>query len=214
MFTRITRFTTVALVACFAGALAITAVAQEKPAEAAKKSTLDNLQAAFNGESNANAMYTAFAKKADAEGYGQVGSLFRAAALAEEIHAKNHAEVIRKLGGSPKADVKTPEVKGTKENLEAALKGETHEKDTMYPEFLKQARDENNKEAVRTFNFAKTVEAEHAKFYAEALKDLEKWKGGKKDFFVCAVCGNTVTALSFEKCPVCFNPLDKFQKVN
>ena len=188
--------------------------AEEKPAATAKKTTLDNLQAAFNGESNANAMYTAFAKKADEEGYGQVASLFRAAALAEEIHAKNHAEVIKKLGGTPKADVKAPEVKTTKENLEAALKGESYERDTMYPEFLKQAREENNKEAVRTFNFAKTVEAEHAKFYAEALKDLDKWKGGKKEFFVCTVCGNTVTALNFEKCPVCYNPLDKFQKVD
>ena len=214
MFARIARFTTVTLAACLVSALAMTAVAQEKPAEAAKKSTLDNLQAAFNGESNANAMYTAFAKKADEEGYGQVASLFRAAAKAEDIHAKNHAEVIKKLGATPKADVKAPEVKTTKENLEAALKGESYERDTMYPEFLKQARADGNRDAVRTFNYAKTVEAEHAKFYTEALKDLDKWKGGKKEFFVCTVCGNTVTALTFEKCPVCFNPLDKFEKVD
>ena len=58
-------------------------------AAAPRRSTLDNLQAAFNGESNANARYLAFAKKADEEGYGQVASLFRAAARAEEIHAAN-----------------------------------------------------------------------------------------------------------------------------
>ena len=74
-------------------------------------STLDNLQAAFDGESNASARYLAFSRKAAEEGYGQVSSLFKAAARAEEIHAANHAVVIKKLGGVPKADVKAPEVK-------------------------------------------------------------------------------------------------------
>src|SRR5271169_3817001 len=63
-------------------------------------STIDNLQAAFNGESNANARYLAFAKKADEEGYTEVASLFRAAAKAEEIHAHNHAVVIEKMGAT------------------------------------------------------------------------------------------------------------------
>ena len=42
--------------------------------------TLENMQAAFNGESNAHAKYLAFAARADSEGYGEVASLFRAAA--------------------------------------------------------------------------------------------------------------------------------------
>src|ERR1019366_4733743 len=62
---------------------------------------IDNLQMAFNGESNAHHRYVAFAKKADDEGYGEVASLFRAAARAEEIHASNHSAVIRKLGAEP-----------------------------------------------------------------------------------------------------------------
>ena len=45
--------------------------------------TLANLMEAYNGESNANAKYLEYAKKADAEGYGKVASLFRAAATAE-----------------------------------------------------------------------------------------------------------------------------------
>ena len=60
--------------------------------------TLENLQTAFNGESNANARYLAFATKADQEGYGGVASLFRAAARAEEIHAANHLVEIKKPG--------------------------------------------------------------------------------------------------------------------
>ena len=48
-------------------------------------STLDNLQTDFNGESNANVRYLAFARKADEERIGEVASLFCAAAKAEEI---------------------------------------------------------------------------------------------------------------------------------
>lgn len=176
--------------------------------------TLDNLQAAFNGESNAHARYLAFAKKADEEGYGQVGSLFRAAARAEEIHAANHAVVIRKLGGVPKADVKGPDVKATKDNLQAAIAGESYERDTMYPGFLAQARKDANKDALETFNFAKAAEAEHAKMYADALAKLDSLKGSKAtNYFVCTVCGFTTTKLDFEKCSVCFNPKDKYTTV-
>ncbi|MBK9529508.1 MAG: rubrerythrin family protein [Acidobacteria bacterium] len=131
--------------------------------------TLENLQTAFDGESNANAKYLAFAKKADDEGYTKVGSLFRAAARAEEIHKNNHADVIKKMGGTPKADIKAAEVKTTAENLKGAIEGETYERDKMYTEFLAEARSSGNKEALRTFNFAKTAEGEHAKLYAEAL---------------------------------------------
>ena len=183
-------------------------------AEAKESATLANLQKAYDGESNAHARYLAFAKKADEEGYGQVASLFRAAAKAEEVHFNAHAVVIKKLGGVPKADVKSPDVKSTKENLEAAVKGESYERDTMYPEFIQAAQKENVPTAVETFSDAKAVEAVHAKLYQEALANLDSWKGAKKDFFVCPECGNTVVALTFEKCPVCATPKDKFMKVS
>ncbi len=186
----------------------------EPKQESQKVSTLDNLQAAYNGESNAHAKYVEFTKKADEEGYGQVASLFRAAARAEEIHANAHGEVIKKMGGTPKADVKKPEVKSTKANLEAALKGESYERDTMYPDFIKQAKEEKNKDALRTFTHALTAETEHAKLYDEATKNLESWKTGKTDFYVCSVCGYTTRKLDFEKCPSCFAPKDKYEKIS
>ena len=180
----------------------------------AASSTLDNLQAAYNGESNAHARYLAFAEKAQAEGYGPVASLFRAAARAEEIHANNHAAVITKMGAKPKADIALPEVKTTAENLLAAVKGETYERDTMYPGFIKTAKKEGNRDALKSFNYAKTAEAEHASLYAEMAKNLEKMKGGAKTFYVCTVCGYTTTNLDFEKCISCFNPKDKYVAVS
>lgn len=176
--------------------------------------TLDNLQAAFNGESNAHARYLEFAKKADSEGYLQVAALFRAAARAEEIHAGNHATVIKKLGGNPSANIEKITVKSTKENLEAAVKGETYERDTMYPEFIKEARAKANKDALETFTQAKTAEAEHAKLYAAALNDLPKMKAKGVTYYVCTVCGYTTTKMDFSKCPSCFSPKEKYVTVS
>ena len=123
--------------------------------------------------------------------------------------------MIKNLGGTSQAKIETPVVKSTKENLEAAIKGESYERDTMYPEFLKQARAEGNRDAVQTFNYAKTAEGEHAKLYSEALNNLPKLKGSKaKDYYVCIVCGYTTTQLDFSKCPSCFSHKDKYEKVS
>lgn len=181
-------------------------------ASAATK-TMSNLQAAFNGESNAHARYLEFANKAAAEGYGPVASLFRAAARAEEIHAANHAAVIKKLGGTPQAKIEKTVAKSTRENLEVAIKGETYEKDTMYPEFLREARAASNRDAVQTFNYAKSAEIEHAKLYADALKNLASLKGKAVTYYVCTVCGFTTAKVDFSKCPSCFSPKEKYVQV-
>jgi rubrerythrin len=179
-------------VVLFAGARLVSAAASD--------STLKNLQAAFNGESNARARYLAFAKKADKEGYGSVASLFRAAARAEEIHLNNHAAVIKKLGAEPRADIKKPVVATTKSNLvKSASKGEAYERDTMYPRFIKQAKSEGNQDAVQSFEYAREAEAEHFKLFTAAAHSLRK--GETRDYYVCTVSGYTMAELDTTKCP-------------
>ncbi len=174
--------------------------------------TLDNLQTAFNGESNARAKYLLFAKRADDEGYRKVAALFRAAARAEEIHSKNHATVIRKLGAEPMAEIAPAEVKSTRENLQVAIAGETYEDETMYPGFLTQARATGDAPAERTFDYANQVERVHARLYSEALANLEQWKVAAP-FYVCPVCGETVAEVDFSRCPVCATKGEIFEKV-
>lgn len=188
--------------------------AYSSPVPSDGRKTLENLQTAFNGESNAHAKYLEYARRADAEGYTKVASLFRAAARAEEIHAANHAEVIKKMGAAPQADIKLPETKTTRENLEDAVKGETYERDVMYADFLAEARKVGNKDALRTFNFAKTAEGEHAKLYRDTLADLENWKSGAATFYVCPSCGFTTPDLNFEKCPVDFTGKEKIEAIS
>ena len=87
------------------------------------------LMEAFAGESQANRKYLAFAKQAEKEGYPQVAKLFRAAAAAETVHAHAH---LRTVGG----------IKTTAENLKAAIAGEIHEFEHMYPEMIAAAQAE------------------------------------------------------------------------
>lgn len=196
-----------------------TPAATPAAAKVVVRATLDNLQAAYNGESNASARYALFAKKADEEGYGKLASLFRAAAKSEGIHAENHAVVIKKMGGKPgtvngwQLEKWVPAAKSTRENLEEAIKGETYEFKSMYPAFLAKARAERNTAAIRTFNYARQVEAGHAKLYQEALDHLAAWKAPNQNFFVCSVCGNTVAVIDFKKCPVCDTPKEDYVAV-
>ncbi len=176
--------------------------------------TIDNLQAAFDGESNARNKYQGYAKKADEQGYLGVASLFRAAAAAEAIHAASHAMVLKRLGHEAKANIKTVNVGDTRQNLLDALAGETYERDTMYPEFIKQAQAESQKGALMTFQGALAAEAEHARLYQQALDELEGWKAEKRTFYVCEVCGWTCEQLPAERCPVCHAKREKFKTIN
>ena len=193
------------VIVLFGMASIIPAMSGAEEAKAGK--TLKNLQAAFNGESNANAKYLAYAAKADEEGFHKVARLFRTAASAEEVHLKNHAVVIKSMGATPMADIKLPEIKSTRANLQDAIKGETYEQTTMYPEFIAQAKKENNPAAVQTFTYADKVEAQHAKLYEKALSDLDHWKKTDVYFYVCPICGYTVEGKpDFTYCPICATP--------
>jgi rubrerythrin len=183
------------------------------PPAPVEKTTLDNLQAAFNGESNANARYLAFAKKADAEGYGKAASLFRAAARAEQVHFDRHARVIRELGGTPTAKIETPVVKSTAENLKAAMDGEIYESTIMYPGFLAKAEKDKIKAAVDDFEDTGKAEAVHASLYKKALENLDAWKGKGKSFEVCTFCGNVVEKINFMACPLCGKSKDRYMAV-
>lgn len=173
--------------------------------------TLDNLLTAFRGESNAHARYVAFAKKADEDGFHQAARLFRAAARAEEIHANGHADAIKSLGGKATVEIQPVQPKSMKENLEAAIAGESYERDVMYPAFLAQARKEGNTTAARTLGYAQAAEAEHAKLFAEVLAKLDSMKAAAGPYFVCSACGFTAKELP-TRCPA-GHPKERFERV-
>ena len=147
------------------------------------------LKEAFAGESQANRKYTAFAAKADKEGFAQAAKLFRAAAAAEEVHANNHLRVLKGI-------------KSTKENLQAAISGEDEEWEKMYPEMIQTAKAEGKKDAEMSFFYANEVEKIHSQLYNKLLGDL----GATKEtfpYYVCPYCGNTVEREAPGVCSVC-----------
>ncbi len=175
--------------------------------------TLTNLLAAYEGESNATVKYTAFAIRAEVEGYLRAAALFRAAARAEQVHAAHHARVIAKLGGVATATIHAVDVKSTKENLAAAKAGEEYERDVMYADFIKEAEASGNKDAVRTFTLALKAENVHAQLYGAALANLEAQRTATT-FYVCLVCGEvTDKPEETEHCPICNSPKEKFLMV-
>ena len=134
--------------------------------------TDENLKAAFAGESQANRMYLAFAKKAEEEGFPQIAKLFKAAAQAETVHALNH---LRVMG----------QVKSTTDNLGTAVSGETYEFKKMYPEFIEEAKKEGNKPAQISFDYANKVEQIHAALYQKALDALKNKTATCKSRLLC-----------------------------
>ena len=163
--------------------------------------TMDNLQEAFAGESQANRKYLAFAKKAEKDGKPQVAKLFRAAAAAETIHAHAHFRV---MGG----------VQDTAANLEAAIEGEGFEFQEMYPNFLAEAEAEDMKPAQQSFKNALAVEEIHHGLYSKALEAVKAGNDlPSAAIYVCPVCGNTVEGAIPEACPICSVPGKKFEEI-
>jgi rubrerythrin len=159
-----------------------------------------NLKEAFAGESQANRKYTAFAKKAQQEGFKNIARLFRTAAEAEAIHAYGH---LNALGA----------IQSTAANLQAAIDGETQEYTEMYPPMLKEAESENHR-ARFMFNFANKAEAVHAALYTMALEAVQQGKDLDTDnIYLCPICGHIELGNPPDLCPICGASKEKYIKV-
>lgn len=182
------------------------------------RNAVSNLMSAYEGELNAHAKYKAFAIKAESEGFFGAASLFRAAARAEQIHAGNHARVIRQMGGQAEAEIHSVPVKSTLENLKVALGGERHEIDSLYPALLKYATSQLDTSAARSFVWAMESEKTHAKLYGDAVATLERgstdsWTRAQLEFYVCTLCGYTAKTPEAENCPACNFLWERFEVI-
>jgi len=130
--------------------------------------TIENLKAAFAGESQANRRYLYFAKVADVEGYPDIAGNFRDTAEGETGHAHGHLDYIKVVGdpatGLPIGD--------TLENLAAAVSGETYEYTEMYPGMAKTAREENHDDIADWFETLAKAEKSHAGRFQSLLDEV------------------------------------------
>jgi len=143
------------------------------------KQTIDNLKAAFAGESQARNKYTFFASVARKEGWLEIAEIFEETAKNEQEHAEIILKLLKGIGDS-------------KFNLQAAIDGETYEWEDMYPSFAKVAREEGETEAAKYFEEVAKVEKYHAQRFKELLEELERGELLKKPEKVqwqCRECG-------------------------
>ena len=162
--------------------------------------TQSNLYEAFVGEAKAHIRLLSFARKAEEEGHNQIAKLFRAIAAAEEIHAANH---LRVLGEAI--------VKSTEENLAFSFERETTVNEVTYPQFIMEAEEAGEQEAIFSFSYARDVEEGHARLYKKAMEHM--LQDEMSDYYVCGVCGYTSDGVLPDECPICGADKEAFRRI-
>jgi rubrerythrin len=130
---------------------------------ATKSVTIENLEAAFAGESMAHIKYRYFAKLAREAGADEVAKIFEETADQEVMHAFGHLDLLY-----PKAGL-TPA-----KSLEIAIEGETYEYTEMYPKFRHLAVQEGDQAAVAEFDEQIAESKEHAENFKRTLEKAAK----------------------------------------
>jgi len=165
-----------------------------------EKKTRENVYKAFIGEAKAYFRLLAYAERADAEEVPQIALLFRAIAEAERVHATRHMNLAKEIL-----------VKDTDTNLQKSFQREMSISENEYPQFIKDAEEENEQAAVTTFSHARDAESYHAKLYERAMYNVIK--DTVTAYHVCQVCGYVTEKEIPAKCPICGAPPEKFKTV-
>ncbi|MBF0203435.1 MAG: rubrerythrin family protein [Desulfamplus sp.] len=164
--------------------------------------TIENLKAAFSGESQARNKYTFFAEIARQEGYHYIAKVFEESAENEKRHANDHFKLLGGIGD-------------TIANLKEAIAGEHYETVTMYPDFAKEAEEEGNKEAANLFKQIAKIEAHHRDRYQRCLDMVAEgtvFKREKPIKWKCSLCGYTHEGNEPpQKCPACKHPKEYYE---
>ncbi|MHA1410144.1 MAG: rubrerythrin family protein [Candidatus Odinarchaeia archaeon] len=143
--------------------------------------TIKNLAKAFIGESMARNRYTMYAEIAEKEGYPEVAKVFLKTADQEKLHAKTNFMLLKELAKETNTDLsnfivetEVPTALGsTKENLEAAIAGETYEYTEMYPTFAETAEKEGYPKIAIKFKGISTAEKNHSEKYRVLLEKIK-----------------------------------------
>ena len=167
--------------------------------------TLDNLQTAFAGESEARNKYTFFADVARKEGFHYIAKIFEETAENEKYHAM---EEYKLLAGDAT----------TLENLKETIGSENYESEIMYPQFAREAEAEGNQAAAILFTQIAKIEKHHRDRFKKLLVLVEKHMVFKRDEPIkwkCSVCGYVYEGTEPPpRCPYCKHPQEYYEPSN
>ena len=160
--------------------------------------TYENLTEAFVQECIKFTEYTIFSKKAEEDGFYQIGEIFSKTAYNEFIHAQI---ILEMLGG----------IKYTSQNLIYSAQRK-NEKSAMYKEFARIAKEDRYSPLSQLFERLSETEKKHGEIFRKLADNMDTAKifcRDKKQTWVCRKCGyETVDWCSREKCPLCGSPQD------
>lgn len=184
------------------------------PAVGSSETLIRHVQDAWRAELGAQRRYLAYSMRADAEGFGEAASLFRALAKSEAVHAGAHLRVIESLRGTPPDFVSHPAVQSTMENLEQ-VRRESQERGEIYARLLDEHENDENQHAIRVFALARAAETKNATLCSEILRRKDTLLGSEhKTFYICPFCGYITEARTFANCPSCFTPITEFAGIS
>ncbi len=203
------------LTALLVGALASQGLAEVKGASNEALKSVRVLSDAWNLENHAMLRSREFAEKADQEGYGSVASLFRSIAQSQQVHARNLALALKKVGRQPGVVPETFAVRSTAENLRAEIALHTSYQEVAFPAFTAGLQREHFRAALRSMSDASRTEAafiDYLGYASEHLGTLQK--SLKTNYYVCQQCGYLTSQLSTYGCKVCYHMRDKHVAVS
>ncbi len=183
--------------------------------------TFENLVNAFIGESQARNKYNYYSKIARKEGFVEISNKFLEISEQELVHAKRiyeHIQDFRKeedIKISLDIDTSSLVYGSTIENLKAAIAGESHEYQEMYPDFASVAESEGYEKIANRLRAIAKAEQNHKEIFSNFLENIKNNSIFKKEKEVCWVC-QECGYIHFdyeapELCPSCNHPRDYFK---
>jgi rubrerythrin len=185
------------------------------------KKTFENLVNAFIGESQARNKYTYYSKIAIKEGFVEISNKFLEISEQELVHAKRIYEYIQDFRKSEdikinlEIDTSSLVYGNTIENLKAAIAGESHEYQEMYPEYANIAESEGFDKIANRLRAIAKAEENHKEIFNSFLESIENnnvFKKEKEVYWVCQECGYLHYGYEApETCPSCDHPQAYFK---
>ncbi len=197
-------------------------VAAEQPQQVSYAKTIAALQQRYIDEVTAHRTYIAYAQRAEEEKYPNIAHLFRGLAASEGVHARNFKKLLSDLGVKVKPIEKLElSIGTTKENIHHASTVETEEIDKEYPKILESIAVENHEQAILFITYAWKAEKQHLDLMLKIKKASRRFfgflasyiEGEPTRYYVCQVCGSTLTGLPAEYCPISGHSASEYKEV-
>ncbi|MGB2867293.1 MAG: ferritin family protein [Bacteroidota bacterium] len=206
-FRFILSFVLAALVIPVSGCNKKTEVAEKKPVV-----TIENLQTAYGIALKRATWYRQYAEKARKDRRSNAAFLFQAVSRSEEIHATNHAALLRMQGVEPApVQIDSVALGSVTQSLKMALSSESLEFESLYPNLIRSAEVEKFDSAAHQFKMIGDSDARHSQLFKEAAD--RDGNIGRATYYICPQCGYIITSAKTDECPTCKVKKDRFEKI-